>query len=195
MLVWEWRKFQQPMADSINNRSKNKEVADQFSVWITRRQGNQTNAIAPPLSPSRWRCAKTNAADTGIAPPYSLRHRHNLTSVSKVCEAEAISLSLGLNGVNELSVMRFKFPFILIGKSTMAFLKGQSWRVGPEQGFQRCFADRLNQSLVSSVAQANHRINIYYASIGKLLSELEIRFSGNDQEILCVLGNTCHIET
>ena len=68
-------------------------------------------------------------------------------------------------------------------------------RVGPEQGFQRCFADRLNKSLVSSVAQANHRINIYYASIGKLLSELEIRFSGNDQEILCVLGNTCHIET
>ena len=44
----------------------------------------------------------------------------------------------------------------------MAFLLGQSWRVlkswytggGPEQGFRCCFADGLNQSLVSSVAQA-----------------------------------------
>ena len=85
----------------------------------------------------------------------------------------------------------------------MAFLKGQSWlvlkswytSVGPEQGFQRCFAGELNQSLVSSVAQANHRINIYYASIDKVLSELELRFSGNDQETLCALGNTCHSET
>ena len=50
--------------------------------------------------------------------------------------------------------MRFKFPSNLIGKSTMAFLTGQSWRVleswytggDPEQGFRRCFADGLNQS-------------------------------------------------
>ena len=28
----------------------------------------------------------------------------------------------------------------------------------------------------------------------KVLSELELRFSGNDQEILCVLGNICHSE-
>ena len=66
--------------------------------------------------------------------------------------------------------------------------------VGPEQGFQSCFADGLNQSLVSSVVQANHRINVYYASIDKVLSELELRFSGNDQEILCAFGNICHSE-
>ena len=44
----------------------------------------------------------------------------------------------------------------------MAFLTGQSLRVlkswytggGPEQGFRRCFADVLNQSLVRSAAQA-----------------------------------------
>ena len=37
------------------------------------------------------------------------------------------------------------------------------------------------------MAQANHRINIYHGSIDKLLSELELRFSGNDQEnsLLC----------
>ena len=106
-----------------------------------------------------------------------------------------ISLLRAPKGVNELPEVRFKFPFILIGKSTMAFLKGQSWPVlkpwytsrGTEQGFQGPFADGLNKSLVSSVAQANHRINIYYASIDKVLYELELRFGGNDQEILCAL--------
>ena len=60
--------------------------------------------------------------------------------------------------------MRFEFPFILIGKSTMAFLTGQSRRVlkslykggSLEQGLRHCFADGLNQSLVSSVAQATN---------------------------------------
>ena len=28
-----------------------------------------------------------------------------------------------------------------------------------------------------------------------MLSELEVRFSGNDQEILCALGNICNSET
>ena len=34
-----------------------------------------------------------------------------------------------------------------------------------------------------------------YACIDKVLSELELRFCGNDQEILCALGNICHSET
>ena len=46
--------------------------------------------------------------------------------------------------------------------SWLANWQGQSWRVikswytggDPEQGFRRCFADRLKQSLVSSVVQA-----------------------------------------
>ena len=58
--------------------------------------------------------------------------------------------------------MRFEFPFNLIGKSTIAFSTGQSWRVlkswytagGPEGGFRRSLADGLNQRVVSSVAQA-----------------------------------------
>ena len=58
--------------------------------------------------------------------------------------------------------MCFESPFNLIGKLTIAFLTGQSWRVlkswyadgDLEQGFRRCFADGLNQSLVSSAAQA-----------------------------------------
>ena len=91
----------------------------------------------------------------------SLCRRRNFTSVSKFCEVAPISLSLALNGLNLLSEMRFEFLFNLIGKSTMAFLTGQSWRVlkswytggSPEQGFWRCFADGRKQSLVSSVAQ------------------------------------------
>ena len=43
--------------------------------------------------------------------------------------------------------------------------------------------------------ESYHRINTYYASIDKVLSELELRFRGNDQEILCALENICDSET
>ena len=57
------------------------------------------------------------------------------------------------NGLNELPERHFEFPFILIGKSTMAILTSQSWCIlkswnaggGPGQRFWRCFADGLNQ--------------------------------------------------
>ena len=156
------------------------------------------NAIAPPSSLSRWTRAKTNAADTGITPLYSLRQRNNLTSVSNVCEAAPKSLFCP-------QPPPLPNNFLPLLANRLPFLKVQSWRVfkslyisgDPEQGFQPCFADGFNQSLVSSVARANHRINIYYASINKLkvLSEFKLRFSGNDQEILCALGNICHSET
>ena len=63
--------------------------------------------------------------------------------------------------------MRFEFSFNLIGKSTMAFSAGQSWRVlkswytggSPEEGFRRSLADGLNQSVVSSVAQARSLVH------------------------------------
>ena len=56
----------------------------------------------------------------------SLRCRRNLTPVSNVCEAAPKSLVWAPNGLNELTELRFEFPFNLIGKSTMAFLIGQS---------------------------------------------------------------------
>ena len=73
------------------------------------------------------------------------------------------SLFSAPNGPNELTEVHLELPFILIGKWTVAFLTGQSWRLlkswytvgGPEQGFQRCFAEGLNQSLVLSVVQAS----------------------------------------
>ena len=96
----------------------------------------------------------------------SLHRRRNLTLVSNVCKVVLKSLFWALNGLKELPEMSFKFPFNLIGKSTMAFLTGQSWHVlkswytggGVEQGFQHCFADGLNWSLISSVAHKATKI-------------------------------------
>ena len=59
----------------------------------------------------------------------SLRRRRKLTSVSNVCKAAPRSLFWVLNGLNKVPELRFEFPFIVIGKSTMAFLTGQSWRI------------------------------------------------------------------
>ena len=57
----------------------------------------------------------------------------NLTSVSNDCEAARKSLfDWAPNGLNEFPEVRYEFPFNLIGKSTMTFLTGQSWRVGPD---------------------------------------------------------------
>ena len=61
------------------------------------------------------------------------------------------------NGLKELSEMRFEYLSNLIGKSIVAFLTGSLLRVlkswytggGPEQGFQRRFADWLNQTFTS----------------------------------------------
>ena len=61
------------------------------------------------------------------------------------------------NGLNELQEMSYEFPFNLIGKSAIPSLTGQSCQVlkswyiggGPQQVFQCCFADSLNQKLIS----------------------------------------------
>ena len=108
----------------------------------------------------------------GNCPCGSLLRRLNLTSASRVRKAAPISLFWAPNGLNELLEVRFQFPFMLIGILAMAFSTGQSWHVlkswytsgGPEQGFRPCFADRLNQSLVSSVAQAKPVVPLKFSS-------------------------------
>ena len=68
---------------------------------------------------------------------------------SNVYEAESRSFFWATNGLNKLPKVRFEFPFNLIGKSTMAFLTGQSWCIlkswytgwDPEQRFWHCFID------------------------------------------------------
>ena len=91
-------------------------------------------------------------------PTCSLCRRRNFTPVSNACEAAPRSLFCAPNGLNELPEVRFESSFMLIGKSTMAFLTGQScqsWRIhkfwytggDPEQGFRCCFADGLNREV------------------------------------------------
>ena len=101
-------------------------------------------------------------------PPPPLHCRHNVAPVSILCKATQISLFWGPSRLNELLKMHFEFPFKLTGKSTVAFFTGHSWCAlkfwynagGPEQGFQRCFADGLTRSLVLSVAQAKLHIDL-----------------------------------
>lgn len=54
---------------------------------------------------------------------------------------------------------------MLIGKATMVYLTGQSWRVrkswyigeGPDHGFRRCIEDGLKQNLVSCLVQTTRK--------------------------------------
>ena len=59
----------------------------------------------------------------------------------------------------------------------------------PRQTPSRCLqalVDEQAQRQTQLTPESYHRINTYYVSIDKVLSVLELRFSGNDQEILCV---------
>ena len=47
--------------------------------------------------------------------------------VNNICEAVPVSLLWALNRLIKLPEVCFKFPFILIGKLTMASSTGQSW--------------------------------------------------------------------
>ena len=84
-------------------------------------------------------------------------------------------------------------------------LKMKKWLTNSQFELREARAPRQTpshrlQALVGEHAQrqtqltpeSQHRINTYYASFDKVLSELELRFSGNDQEILCAMGNICH---
>ena len=53
----------------------------------------------------------------------------------------------------------------------------------------------IDKSTINKDFSAVSQTYIYYASIDKALSKLQLRFSGNDQEILCALGNIYHSET
>ena len=76
--------------------------------WLTNSQFELREVRALRQSPSRClqalvgERAKPNAADTGMAPPYGLRHRCNLTSVSKVCDTAPISLVLASHWIQRI---------------------------------------------------------------------------------------------
>ena len=57
---------------------------------------------------------------------YSLCRRHNLTWDNNIGKAVLRGIFWAPNRLNEFPEVRFRFPFVLIGKLTMAFLTGQS---------------------------------------------------------------------
>ena len=82
----------------------------------------------------------------------TLRRRRNVTPISNIWKAAPIHLfRVGPQRTQRITVN--EFPSHVIGKSTTAFLSGQSWRVlkfwytGGEtkQGLRRRFADELYQ--------------------------------------------------
>ena len=91
-----------------------------------------------------------------------LHHRFNLTLVCNVCETVLRSLVWAPYGLSKLPEVCFKFLFNMIGKSAMAFFNRPIMartqilvhRWGPRTRFWHCFADGLNQSLVSFLVQA-----------------------------------------
>ena len=49
--------------------------------------------------------------------------------------------------------------------------------------------------LVRHLNQRNNRVNTFFTSLDKVLAEIENRFSGNDQDVLCALGDVTKIDS
>ena len=61
------------------------------------------------------------------------------------------------------------------------------------RSLQDLVGDRVKRQ-TQLTSELHNRMNTYYASIEKVLSELELRFCGNEHEITCALGTLCHSE-
>ena len=85
----------------------------------------------------------------------SLHRRRILTSVSNVCEEVLMSL-LWAPRTQQITGRAFRISFHLVRQIDigMACTQILVHRWGPEQGFRRCFAEELDQQLVSSAVQA-----------------------------------------
>ena len=106
--------------------------------------------------------------------------------------------------IQTLCQCRNEESFNSVGQMSSAMgLKIRKWLTNSQFELREARAPRQTpsrrlQALVGEHAQrqrqltpeSHHRINI-----DKVLSELGLRFSGNDQEILCALGIICNSET
>ena len=70
--------------------------------------------------------------------------------------------------------------------SQFNYEKARASRQTPSRRLQARVGEHA-QRQTQLTPESHHRIN-------KVLSVLELRFSGNDQEILCALGNICNSE-
>jgi len=51
------------------------------------------------------------------------------------------------------------------------------------------FTSVTNAAPPLSKPEDYHRVNTFFTSLDKILAEIENRFSGNDQDVLCALGD------
>ena len=85
----------------------------------------------------------------------SLHRRRILTSASNVCEEVLMSLFWAPR-TQQITGRAFRISFHLVRQIDIGMARSQILvhRWGPEQGFRRCFAEGLDQQLVSSAVQA-----------------------------------------
>ncbi len=139
-----------------------------------------------------------------------LRNTNSLSQFLQGKEVDVLSARrISSTTIETLRRCRSEQNFDLVWQmATLMGLKMKSWLGNSlfevrEATVPRHKTSRRLQALVGEspgdhiqvTPESHHRINTYYRSIDKILSELEVRFSGNDQQILYALGDVCQSET
>ncbi|XP_078368944.1 zinc finger MYM-type protein 1-like isoform X2 [Oculina patagonica] len=117
--------------------------------------------------------ARRNANLT-LATLRSCRNEESFTSVWKLCEC------IG----NKMKSW--------ISDSEFSFRDARVPRRQPSTRLQALVGETMqnvNAAAPPSKPEDYHRVNTFYTSLDKVLAEIETRFSGNDQDVLCALGD------
>ena len=105
----------------------------------------------------------------------SCPNEDSFTSVWKLCEAINVKMKSWIC-VSEYTFRDARLPRRLPSTRLQA-LVGETCQI-------------VNEASQPSKPEDYHRVNTYYASLDKVLAEIETRFNDNDQDILCTLGDT-----
>ena len=90
---------------------------------------------------------------------------------------------------NMASLMGLKIKFLL-SNTGFELREARVPRHRPSRRLEALVGES-SKDHVEVTSESHHRVNTYYPSIDKVLSELELRFSGNDQDIIHALGDVC----
>ena len=77
-----------------------------------------------------------------------------------------------------------------IAESNVSFRDAREPRIKPLTRFQALVGENQNGNAATPLSKPEdyHRVNSLFAFLDKDLGEIENRFSGNDQDVLCALG-------
>ena len=116
--------------------------------------------------------ARRNANMT-LATLRSCRNEESFTSVWKLCECISVKMKSW------------------IAESDFSFRDARVPRRQPSTRLQALVGENPNVNVAPppSKPEDYHRINTFYTSLDKVLAVIETRFSGNDQDVLCALGD------